>query len=64
MVSNLIGWPGVRGEEECEVEWEWESMVGLYRGLEFRRGFEVGAGIDDEGWMGAGGARVGLLGVI
>lgn len=36
-------------------------MVGVYRGLELRRGFDLGAGIDEDGWMEAGGAKAGLL---
>jgi hypothetical protein len=32
----------------------------VYRGLELRRRFERGAAMDVEGWIGAGGARVGF----
>ena len=38
-----------------------ESMVGAYRGFEFRRGLDRGPGMDMDGWIRAGGARVGLL---
>jgi hypothetical protein len=33
----------------------------VYRGLELRRGFDLGAGIEEDGWMEAGGPKVGLL---
>lgn len=37
------------------------SIVGVYRGFELRRGLDLGPGIDMDGWIGAGGARVGLF---
>jgi hypothetical protein len=33
----------------------------VYRGFELRRGFDLGAGMDEDGWIEAGGANIGLL---
>jgi hypothetical protein len=57
-VLMRCGCTGVCGDADAECEWE--RRVGVYRGLELRRGLERGAPIEVEGWIGAGGARAGL----